>query len=171
MMALSQFIAEHYPDKGPAKWLAFGLECVTATTLMGLMLLTCADVAGRYFFANSINGAVEITEVLLAVIVFAQMPVITWRGGHVIVDLLDRFYGILLVKVLALFSTLLISAAFYFVAERMIYLASRSLRRGVVTEYLEFPVGYIVQFVAVMSYVCAATMITYGVYRAIKSQQ
>lgn len=170
-MALSQFIAEHYPDKGPAKWLAFGLECVTATALMVLMLLTCADVAGRYFFSNSIDGAVEITEVLLAIMVFAQLPMVTWRGGHVVVDLLDHFYGILWVKILTLVSTLLISASFYFVAERMIYLASRSLRRGVVTEYLEFPVGYIVQFIAVMSYVCAATMITYGVYRAIKLQK
>jgi TRAP-type C4-dicarboxylate transport system permease small subunit len=126
------------------------------------------DVAGRYLLGNALDGAVEITEIALAVIVFAEMPLVTWRGGHVIVDLLDRYLQSWMVKALGMLSALLISGAFYALAERMFYLADRSLRREVVTEYLHLPVGYIVQYIAVMSYVCAALMISYGIYRIFK---
>ena len=101
----------------------------------------------------------------IALIVFAEMPVITWRGTHVIVDILDKWLGKTVVFVLSVVSSLLISASLYFLAARMMTQAERSIRREVVTEYLEMPVGYIVQYIAVMSYATAALMITYGLYR------
>lgn len=165
LATLPAWVAEHYEEKGPVAWLAFFLEACAALVLFALMTLTCMDVIGRYFFDNAINGAVELTEIGLAVIVFSQMPIVTWRGGHVVVDLLDSFLSNTLLRVLGLLSALLISGGLYFLAERMFYLGARSLRRGVVTEYLELPVGYIVQYIAVMSYATAALMITYGAYR------
>ncbi len=167
MTLLTQWVNEHYEEKGPVVWLAFLLEALVAITLMALMLLTCADVFGRYFLNNAINGAVEMTEIGLALIVFAEMPIVTWRGGHVLVDILDRWMSSLLIKVLGLISALLMSGALYFLAERMMYLANRSMRREVVTEYLEIPVGYIIQYIAFMSYLTAAMMISYGIYRII----
>ncbi|MDK2776827.1 MAG: TRAP transporter small permease [Pseudomonadota bacterium] len=169
-MSVSEWVSEHYQEEGPVKWLAFFLESVTGAVLLGLVLLTCADVGGRYFFGNAVNGSTELTEIALAVIVFAEMPVITWRGGHVIVDLLDRYMNYWLVKALGLLSVLLVASAFYALASRMWYLAERSLRRDVVTEYLEIPTGYIVQYISVMSYICAAMMISYGLYRVIKEK-
>ncbi|WP_221801475.1 TRAP transporter small permease [Oceanobacter mangrovi] len=165
IVGLNQWVTEHYEEQGPVKWLAFALEAFAGVVLMALMLLTCADVVGRYFFNNSINGAVELTEIGLAVLVFAEMPLVTWRGGHVVVDLLDNLLGNAVVKVLGLMSALAISGGLYFLAERMFYLADRSLKREVVSEYLEIPVGYVIQYIAVMSYATAALMITYGVYR------
>lgn len=170
MKVLSNWIAAHYEEIGPVKWLAFFLECVTATTLFGLMVMTCADVIGRYFFDNALDGAVELTELALAIMVFAQMPIITWRGGHVIVDILDPYLNHLVIKVLAMISALIIAASFYVLATRMMYLANRSIRREVVTEYLALPVGYIIQYIVIMSFVCAAMMVTYGIYRIIKNK-
>ncbi|MGB1091606.1 MAG: TRAP transporter small permease [Oceanobacter sp.] len=165
--SLAGWVAEHYEEKGPVAWVAFFLEACAATVLMLLMLLTCADVVGRYFFNNAINGAVEMTELGLAILVFAEMPVVTWRGGHVVVDILDNWIGGTVVKVLGIISAIAMSGALYFLAERMLYLANRSLKRDVVTEYLELPVGYIIQYIAVMSYVTAALMLSYGIYRII----
>ncbi|WP_245582605.1 TRAP transporter small permease [Oceanobacter kriegii] len=165
MAGLGQWVAAHYDEHGPVKWLAFALEVFAGLVLMFLMLLTCADVVGRYFFNNAVNGAVEMTEIGLALLVFAEMPLITWRGSHVVVDLLDKVMSHRMIQMLGLFSALAISGGLYFLAERMMYLASRSLRREVVTEYLEIPVGYIIQYIAVMSYVTAALMISYGIYR------
>lgn len=164
-MAFSAWISAHYEEKGPVKWLAFALELIAAVTLMFLMLLTCADVMGRYFFDNSVDGATELTEIGIAILVFAEMPVITWRGGHVVVDILDRMFGSVVLKALGLFSALLISTSLYFLAERIMYLANRSIRRNEVTEYLEMPAGLIIQYIAVMSWVTAGAMITYGIYR------
>jgi len=164
-MTFSAWITAHYEERGPIKWLAFALELIAAVTLMALMLLTCADVVGRYFFDNSVDGATELTEIGIAILIFAEMPVITWRGGHVVVDILDRMLGNTVLKALGLFSAFLISTSLYFLAERIYFLAARSMRRGEVTEYLEIPVGLIVQYIAVMSWVTAGAMITYGVYR------
>lgn len=169
-MSVSDWVSEHYEEKGPVKWLAFFLECIAGCVLFALVLLTCVDVIGRYFLGNAINGSTEMTEIALAVIIFAEMPVITWRGGHVVVDLLDRYMNYWLVKALGLLSVILVAGAFYALASRMWYLAERSLRREVVTEYLEIPTGYIVQYISVMSYVCAAMMISYGLYRVIKEK-
>ncbi|MFL0808187.1 MAG: TRAP transporter small permease [Oceanobacter sp.] len=164
-MSLANWLADHYEEKGPVAWLAFFLEAFAALILMALMFLTCADVLGRYLFDNAVDGSVELTELAIALIVFAEMPVITWRGTHVIVDILDKWLGKTLVFILSVVSSLLISASLYFLAARMMKQAERSIRRNVVTEYLEMPVGYIVEYIAVMSYATAALMITYGLYR------
>lgn len=164
-MSFSAWITAHYEEQGPVKWLAFALELVAAVTLFFLMALTCADVFGRYFLDNSVDGATELTEIGIAILVFAEMPVITWRGGHVVVDVLDRMMGSTLLKVLGLLSAFLMSTSLYFLAHRIYELAERAISRGIVTEYLEIETGLFVQYIAIMSWVTAATMITYGVYR------
>lgn len=164
-MAFSAWLSTHYEEKGPVIWLAFFLELIAALTLFFLMALTCADVFGRYFLGNAVDGATEMTEMGIAILVFAEMPIITWRGGHVVVDILDRMLGNTLIKILGLLSALLISTCLYFLAWRIFQLAERSMRRNEVTEFLEMPVGYIVEYIAFMSWATAALMITYGVYR------
>lgn len=164
-MTFSAWLTAHYEEKGPVAWLAFFLEVIAAVTLFFLMILTCADVFGRYFLANAVDGTTELTEMGIAILVFAEMPVITWRAGHVVVDILDRWLSNTVVKVLGLLSALVISTSLYYLATRIYYLANRSFRREEVTEYLQMPVGYIIEYIAVMSWVTAAAMITYGVYR------
>src|SRR5688572_15924373 len=65
------------------------LGAVAATVLFALMVLTCSDVIGRYFLSRPIYGAFEITEMLLAALIFAGLPLVTLRGDHVTVDVLD----------------------------------------------------------------------------------
>lgn len=164
-MTFSAWISAHYEEKGPVAWLAFFLELIAAVTLFFLMVLTCADVFGRYFLDNAVDGATELTEMGIAILVFAEMPVVTWRGGHVVVDILDKAMGSKLIKVLGLVSAFLMSTSLYFLAVRIYELAARSHRRGEVSEYLQMPVGYIVEYIAFMSWVTAGAMITYGIYR------
>jgi TRAP-type C4-dicarboxylate transport system permease small subunit len=150
------------------KWVTFFLELIAAVALMLLMLITCADVIGRYLLNHSLEAATELTEIGLAILVFAVLPVITWRGGHVVVDMLDNFLGSTMIKVLGVFSILVMSGSLYYLAVRIFYLGERSVRRTEETEYLAIPVGYVVQYIAVMSWITAATVITYGLYRLLK---
>ncbi|MBA4501563.1 TRAP transporter small permease [Marinobacterium marinum] len=170
-MSFGAWLKAHYDEKGPVRWLAFFLEVVSASVLFFLMALTCVDVFGRYLFNSPIHGGTEMTEIGLAVMVFAAMPVITWRGGHIVVDLLDRFLGSKIVKVLSLLAALVMSSSLYFLALRIFELGERSIRRGVVTEFLAMPSGYIVQYIAIMSWATALGMITYGVYRILFQDQ
>lgn len=164
-MSFVAWLKAHYDEKGPVRWLAFLLELIAAVMLMALMLITCIDVVGRYVFNNPLPGSVELTQIGMALMVFAAMPVVTWRGGHVVVDLLDRFLTGAVMKSLALLSAAVITISFYYLGHRIYQLGERSLRRGEVTEFLSIPLGFVMQYIAIMSWATAFGMITYGVYR------
>jgi TRAP-type C4-dicarboxylate transport system permease small subunit len=51
--------------------------------------VTVLDVAGRYFLNAPLPGSYELVQLLLAVTVFAALPLATARREHVVVDLLD----------------------------------------------------------------------------------
>ena len=163
-MSFSAWLSTHYEERGLVKWVAFFLEVIAAITLLILMLLTCTDVLGRYLFDNSLDAASELTEICIAVLVFAEMPIITWRGGHVVVDILDRFIGDKVIKALGLLSIFVMSSSLYYVAHRIFYIGERSIRRGEESEYLAIPMGHIVQYIAIMSWITAGSVITYGIY-------
>jgi len=54
--------------------------------LVVLMFLGSFDVIGRYFFNKPIKGAYEVSEILLAGIVFFGLAYALAMGGHVTVD-------------------------------------------------------------------------------------
>lgn len=168
-MKLNQWLSIHYVETGVIKWVAFFLELIAAIALILLMFITCTDVVGRYLFNNSLDAATELTEVGIAILVFAEMPIITWRGGHVVVDMIDDFLGNKVVKILGVFSILLISNSLYYLAFKLFYLGARSIRRSEESEFLAIPVGYIVQYIAIMSWITAAMVLSYGTYRLLKT--
>lgn len=65
------------------------LGYVAATVMFGLLVLTCMDVAGRYFLNSPVAGGFELTEILLAALIFAGLPLVTLRNEHITVDLFD----------------------------------------------------------------------------------
>ena len=67
------------------------LEYIGSLLLFSMMLLTFVDVIARYFFSRSITGGFEITELMLATLIFCGLPLITLRDGHITVDLIERF--------------------------------------------------------------------------------
>jgi TRAP-type C4-dicarboxylate transport system permease small subunit len=152
-MLLSRLVDKHHGEFGLAKWLTFTLEVVSALILMALMLLTCGDVIGRYVFNNSINGTTELTELALGIIIFCQIPVVTIAASHVVVDILDKLMPTVFARFSGVLTNLIVAYGFFFLAQRIWELAARSLKRGVVTEFLGIPVAYFVQFISVMMFV------------------
>ena len=65
------------------------LGYVAAMVMFGLMALTCVDVVGRYFLNRPVPGGFELTEILLAALIFAGLPLVSLRDEHVTVDLFD----------------------------------------------------------------------------------
>jgi len=64
---------------------------LAATFLLVLMLLTLVDVVGRYGFNSPVNGSFEITELLLAAIIFSALPLVSAKDQNITVDLIDAF--------------------------------------------------------------------------------
>ena len=55
------------------------IEVVLILSLLAMVLLTFADVIGRRFFNAPIYGAHDLTEHLMAIIVFSGLPVASLR--------------------------------------------------------------------------------------------
>ena len=59
--------------------------------LSAIVALTFTDVIGRRLFNTPVFGANDITEHLMAVIIFSGLPLLTARRGHLSIDLLDHW--------------------------------------------------------------------------------
>lgn len=59
--------------------------------LAAIVALTFCDVLARHLFNRPIFGANDITEHLMALIVFLGLPLISIEGGHLTADLFDRY--------------------------------------------------------------------------------
>ncbi len=145
---------------GPAvqRWLQRGLGGLAATLLFFMMALTFVDVIGRYLFNMPVYGGFEMTEVALATMIFAGLPLVTARDEHVTVDLFDRMIpaGIhhLRNAAIAVLCAVLLFILSYHVWQK----AGASVRYGDVTAILEIPLGPMVYFMSVM---IAATGLVY----------
>lgn len=155
-------------EKGPIEWLVFFLHAIAAGTLFLLMLTTCIDVFGRYLFNNPLTGSTELTEIAVGIVVFSVFPVISWRNDHVVVDILDHFFGAKAHFVRTVVINILISIALVYLGRRIYILGERSLSYEEVTEYLAIPTGWMMVFIAIMCWLSAIMVITLGIYRAFR---
>ncbi|SNY92352.1 TRAP-type C4-dicarboxylate transport system, small permease component [Cohaesibacter sp. ES.047] len=90
-------MAAHRKHSKPLKGLRFiivrVLPAMAAAFLLTLVAVTVIDVIGRYFFNAPLPGAFELTQILLADLVLAALPMTTFKDSHVEVDLLSHFWS------------------------------------------------------------------------------
>jgi TRAP-type transport system small permease protein len=69
-----------------------GLGAIAACLIFSMMGVTVVDVIGRYGFDRPLPGASEVTEAMLAVTIFAALPLVTLENGQITITLLtERF--------------------------------------------------------------------------------
>ena len=68
------------------EWL---LAVLAGIALFVMMVLTFADVVGRYGFNKSIFGTSEMIEVLMVVVIFAGIAFVTTADQHIKVDIFE----------------------------------------------------------------------------------
>jgi TRAP-type C4-dicarboxylate transport system permease small subunit len=131
-------------------WLDRTLGAAAAALLFGLMLLTTADVIGRYVFNWPLRGAFEITELALLSLIFAGLPLASRTDEHVTLDFIDMLLGpggrALLRRLIDLVCGLVILG----LAWRVWIKAGKIAAYGDTTEVLRVPVGPFVYFMAIM---------------------
>lgn len=69
------------------------VETVMALFLLAMVALTFLDVIGRRLFDRPIYGSNDITEHLMALVVFSGLPLVTAAAAHLTIDILDRLIG------------------------------------------------------------------------------
>jgi TRAP-type transport system small permease protein len=65
------------------------LGAISATVLFLMMVLTAADVAGRYLFNIPVPGGFELTEMMLAALIYCGLPLVSKRREHIVIDTFD----------------------------------------------------------------------------------
>lgn len=145
----------------PSAWLHAGLkrvitalEWVACALIMAMMLLTFADVVGRYVFSNPIFGASEIISALLALTIFAGLGITNARDEHIVVELVDhhirriapRIYDL----IIQLFSIFAMGLVAYVLAEAAIEGYYQNARTFVL-EIPQYWVAGSVSFLALLS--------------------
>ena len=73
------------------RWVTHLCGGIAAAILFFMMALTFVDVILRYWFDAPIPGGFEVTELLLASLIYCGLPLVTIRREHVSVDLFDQF--------------------------------------------------------------------------------
>jgi TRAP-type transport system small permease protein len=117
----------------------FALEITAAVLVAGLVLVTCADVVGRYLFNNPLSGAFEMTQVLLGALVFVALPLTTAKGGHVEVDLFLPLFPRQVAVALGRFGGMVMAAALLYFAFRLVILTQDQIASGARTAALGLP--------------------------------
>lgn len=131
-------------------WLDRVLGAGAAVLLFSLMILTTADVIGRYIFNRPLRGAFEITELLLLTLIFAGLPLASRADEHVTLDFIDMTLGPGGRRALRRLVDALCGLIILGLAWRVWIKAGKIAGYGDTTEVLRVPVGPFVHFMALM---------------------
>jgi TRAP-type C4-dicarboxylate transport system permease small subunit len=114
---------------------------VAAIALFGMMWLTLADIMQRKFGERSIPGATEVTEIFLVAVIFASLPIVSWRGEHVMLDTLDNWLGERGHAIRRTMVNLASACAYGVLAYLMVVRGLRLAGDGDTTSYLQWPIA------------------------------
>ena len=120
---------------------------IAAIILLGLVLLTCVDVVGRYFFSAPVVGAVELVRICMAGIIFFSFPLMFLRNDHIIVDLIPFFRKGWIGWVASLVILAVTIYVAYRIGDRTYGYVIRAMEDQDVTEYLAIPRWPVVGFI------------------------
>lgn len=155
------------PLRQPSPWhyIAVLPTWIAAAVLFILMGMTFADVILRSAFDNPIEYASELTRIFLAIIVFASLPLVSWKGEHIVVDLMDPLFSRRMARARDILIDLTCGIVLFWPAKRVFDLAERSRDFGDVTEYMGFPQHIIGWFIAAFTGLTAVVFVLRGLAR------
>jgi TRAP-type C4-dicarboxylate transport system permease small subunit len=124
---------------------------VASAALIGMMLLTVADVCGRYIFSKPIKGTWELVGFMLVAAGSLGLGYCQVKKGHIRVDFLLHYFPGRIRPVIAVIAHFLGFAAFSMLCWRCVLYAQYylSLTRGNATDTLHIPLFPFVLVLAV----------------------
>ncbi len=135
------------------------LAYAAALAMFAMMLVTLIDVVGRYLFSSPLAGGFEITEFLLAGLIFLGLPMVTAANEHVDVDLMDSSVPQFLKPAQNFIICLLNLLAFSVLSWMLWQLAIRTYRYQDTTAILEIPFTGLVVLMAMCSSFAAVSLL------------
>ena len=132
-----------------------GLGVTSASVLFLMMAITAVDVTGRYLLNKPLPGAFEITELLLAALIYCGLPLVSWRREHIVIDTFDRFFPPRLKRALDIVAEVICAATLSGMGYLLFVRAARVAEYGDTTTVLKLPLAPIAYLMGVMIVVAA----------------
>jgi TRAP-type transport system small permease protein len=132
---------------------SFGLA--SAAVLAVLVVLTFADVGGRYLLNKPIYGAYELIEILMGALIFTALPVVTFDDRHITIDLLDSVTPRWVVPWRDFLINALSAIALTIIAWQLYVLGADKASYNDVTSFLRIPQAPVMYGMAILSWSAA----------------
>lgn len=139
-------------DKARA-WLSAAAGGAACAALFVMMVVALVDVVARTVFNKPLAAASEVIEIAMVATIFLVYPIVSSKGMHISIDLLDGVMPQPVQRAQHVLSALLGAAVFAAVAWRIGYLAIDGWSGSEVTGVLGIPVAGVYAFVCCMSVV------------------
>lgn len=131
-------------------WLEAALGLTSATVLFLMMLITTVDVVGRYVFNSPLNGGFEVTEMLLAALIYCGLPLVSQRREHIVIDTFDPLMSPKVKRGLDMFAEIVCSLTLGGIGYLIFMRAVRVAGYGDTTNVLRLPLAPVAYLMGVM---------------------
>jgi TRAP-type transport system small permease protein len=135
------------------------LKGLMAALLFSMMIITAADVFGRYVLNSPVPGGYEIVQYLMAIVVFASLPLTTAAERHLTVSLISDQLPQKVRRSHRIFVLLLSSVGLIVIAWRMVEQASILARSQQISGFLQIPLAPIAYAMAGFALLAAAIIV------------
>ena len=131
-------------------WLGRWFTGAVGVLILFMMAITTIDVVLRYFFNAPLKGAFEMTEISMALVIFAGMSLATARREHITVNLFESRLSPALRRWQRIGGDLVCAAALAVLAWRIVVRGSGLLDSGETTLVLGVQRGYVAYAMALL---------------------
>ncbi len=122
-----------------------------ALVLAVMMLMTFADVIGRYAFNRPIVGTVDMTELYMGLIVYLGIGYVTYRRGHISVDIAISRLAPRARRFFDLFAQLVCTTLAALISWQLWVIAAETVANNDLTRVWELPIYPVVYAMAAAS--------------------
>lgn len=136
---------------------------VAAGALFTMMVLTFADVTLRSLASAPIPGAAELTEILLAIVVFVALPLVAFKDRQISVDLLDHMMSARTRRWRDAAANIVLGVLLFWPVWRCWISTMRTFGYNEVTLYLRIPIAWVFLLVTAALAISAICMVVRGV--------
>ena len=136
--------------KSPRAWLEVALGATSATVLFLMMMITAVDVIGRYVLNKPLTGGFEITEMLLAALIYCGLPLVSQRREHIVIDTFDPLMSARVKRALDVVAEIVCSLTLGGIGYLIFRRAARVAEYGDTTSVLKWPLAPVAYLMGTM---------------------
>ena len=136
--------------KSPRAWLEGALSLTSGTVLFLMMMITAVDVIGRYVFNRPLAGGFEITEMLLAALIYCGLPLVSQRREHIVIDTFDPLMSARVKRGLDVLAEVVCSLTLGGIGYLIFRRAARVAEYGDTTSVLKWPLAPVAYLMGTM---------------------